>query len=269
MRKYHDQQVYDHIVIGIGGMGSSACYFLSLSGNSVLGLEANDIPNQLGSSHGYSRIIRLAYHEHPNYVPLLKRAYQIYEEIEEITKSKVMFVTGCVEAGPKGNSLVQGTIESSKLHRLEYEEMSGEQVNQRFRGFRIPDDYQAVYQPKGGFLDPELCISNFVKLACANGAEIRAREKVVKWEKCGDIIQVTSNKGVYYSRKLCICAGAWSSELIQELKEANALQIERQVLGWFMPKKNSTDDFKLGNFPVFIVDSGKCKLEKNSYAICI
>src|SRR5688572_25893222 len=94
-------QGYDAVVVGVGGMGAAACYHLARRSRRVLGLERFDVPHALGSSHGITRIIRLAYYEHPAYVPLLRRAYELWRELETGFGEQLLHLTGSIDAsGP-------------------------------------------------------------------------------------------------------------------------------------------------------------------------
>ena len=115
------QQRYDVIVIGVGGMGSATLYHLARRGRKVLGLERYNIPHEMGSSHGITRIIRLAYYEHPDYVPLLKRAWTLWRELEAATGEELLRQTGGVYAGPRDGELVGGALRSAREHSLEHE----------------------------------------------------------------------------------------------------------------------------------------------------
>ncbi|MYI99341.1 MAG: FAD-dependent oxidoreductase, partial [Gemmatimonadetes bacterium] len=149
---------YDVIVIGVGGMGSATAWHLARRGCRVLGLEQFNIPHDLGSSHGQTRIIRLAYSEHPSYVPLLRRAYALWREIEELADERLLFITGALDAGPADDWVFQGSKTSCEEHGLPHEILTGAEVNRRFPGYRLPVDIMAVFQTDGGYLLPERCI---------------------------------------------------------------------------------------------------------------
>ena len=246
---------YDAIVLGVGGMGSATLYQLAQRGLRVLGIERYDVPNEMGSSHGITRIIRLAYYEHPSYVPLLKRAYELWRQLQERSGEQLLFTTGSLDIGRAGSQVFEGSRTSCELHALPHEILSGEQVNERFPGYNLPDDLMALYQPEGGFLLPERCIVAHVTAAVQMGAEVHGREQVLKWRPMESGIEVTTDRGKYLSDKLVICAGSWTAKLIPEL--SHFLAAERQVLGWFQPLK--AELFDPGTFPVFnmLVDEGK------------
>src|SRR6266536_3464456 len=129
--------MYDVIVLGIGGMGSATAYHLARRGKKVLGLERYDIPNSMGSSYGVTRIIRLAYYEHPSYVPLLRRAYELWRELEQGFGEQLLYITGSIDAGPPGSQCLEGSRRSCEMHQLPHEMMSADEVNDRYPGYKL------------------------------------------------------------------------------------------------------------------------------------
>src|SRR5579872_172595 len=162
-------------------MGSAALYQLSRRGLRVLGLEAYQPGHQLGSSHGESRIIRLAYHEHPSYVPLLQRAYALWSALESEAEIELLCITGGLMIGAAESSLVSGARASADLHRLEHAMLSADEVRRQYPVFRAADGDVALYEPRSGFLRPERCIAAFTRLAVEGGAEARYAEPVRAW----------------------------------------------------------------------------------------
>ena len=238
---------YDAIVLGIGAMGSAAAYHLARRGLRVLGLERFNIPHTLGSSHGVTRIIRLAYFEHPSYVPLLRRAYELWRDLEKEYGHKLLHITGSIDAGAPDSRVIQGSRTACGVHSLPHEVLNGADLARRFPGYRLPDSYLGVLQPEGGFLLPELCISAHVMLACASGAEIHAREQVRDWEPSSAGVKVRTDRATYEAGQLVISAGAWVGGLVPQIKQLAVP--ERQVLGWFQPSR--PEWFTPANFPVF------------------
>ena len=233
---------YDVIVVGVGGMGSAACWQLARRGQRVLGLERFDIPHSMGSSHGISRIIRLPYYEDPAYVPLLHRAYELWAEAERATGEILLVTTGSVDAGPEDDALFQGALASARLHDLRHDVLSGDEVNARFPGYRLPASTRAVFQPQGGLIASERAIVAHVRAAQAEGADIRAREPVLFWE-----VIVRTAKDVYEADRLVLAAGPWMGELAAPL--AGRAVPERQVLAWLQPLLPEL--FTPARFPVF------------------
>src|SRR5262245_6462368 len=163
---------YDAIVAGVGGMGSAALYHLARRGRRVLGLERFDIPNDLGSSHGVTRIIRLAYYEHVEYVPLLRRAFELWRELEVGAGERLLHVTGSIDAGPPGQLVFAGSLHSCVEHDLPHTVLDAREVERRFPAYRMDADSMAILQPDGGFLLPERCIVAHIDGALANGAVV-------------------------------------------------------------------------------------------------
>jgi sarcosine oxidase len=239
--------IYDAIVVGIGGMGSAAAWQLARRGQRVLGLERFDIPHAMGSSHGVSRIIRLPYYEDPAYVPLLRRAFELWSEAEAATGEELLVTTGSIDAGPEDDALFQGALASARQHDLPHEVLTGAQVNARFPGYRLPASLRAVFQPQGGLVASERAIVAHVRAAQAHGADIRARERVLGWQPERDGVTVTTAKGSYRAARLVLTAGAWAGEMAPSL--ARLAVPERQVLAWLQPHR--PEWFGPDRFPVF------------------
>ena len=238
---------YDAIVIGVGGMGSAAVYHLAKRGLKVLGLEQFEIPHELGSSHGHSRMIRYTLQEHPSYVPLVRRAYELWHELEQSARETLVVTTGSVRAGPPDSDFYLGAIEACDMHQIPYEILGNTEVNKRFPGYQFPDGISSVYQADGGFLLPELCIVSHAQVAEEAGAEIHSGETVLGWEVQGDDVEVRTNRDTYSAARLVITAGAWAAKLVPHV--APYAVPERQVLGWFKPDRPEL--FTPENFPVF------------------
>ena len=246
----------DVIVIGIGGMGSAAAWQLARRGKRVLGLERFDIPHTMGSSHGVTRIIRLPYYEDPRYVPLLRRAYELWREIESASREQLLVTTGSIDAGPEDGDLFQGALASARLHHLNHEVLNGAELAERYPAYRFPREHRAVYQPDGGFIASERAIVAHVRAAQSLGAEIHARERVLEWEPVdADRVRVVTDKSRYTAARLVLTAGAWIGELAAPLRQIAVP--ERQVLAWLHPKR--PEFFEPTRFPVFnvAVDEGR------------
>jgi sarcosine oxidase len=247
---------YDAIVVGVGGMGSATSYYLARRGKRVLGLERFGIPHTRGSSHGHTRIIRLAYYEHPSYVLLLRRAYELWREIQDKAGEQLLYITGSIDAGPPESWVFKGSWESCKLHDLPHEVLTGAELRRRYPGYRLPPEHLALVQPEGGFLAPERCIVSYVMAAQSLGAEIHAHEKVLEWVPLREGgVRVRTDRDTYEADRLVITAGAWNEKVLDVL---GGLAVpERQVLAWLQPTR--PEYFRPEIFPVFnlLVDEGR------------
>jgi len=244
------------IVLGLGGMGSATLFHLARRGLRVLGLERFDLVHEHGSSHGLTRIIRLAYWEHPTYVSLLRRAYELWRELEGLSAERLLHITGSIDAGPAGGPVFEGALRSSELHGLPHEVMDGAELHRRFPGYRLPRETRCLYQPDGGFLLPERCNVAHVMLAQAHGAEVHCREPVLDWGVTGGRVWVATSRGRYEAGRLVVCAGPWAAKLVPEL---GGLAVpERQVLAWLQPSR--PEYFRPDVFPVFNLEAeeGRC-----------
>ena len=235
---------YDVVVVGVGGMGSAALYHLARRGRRVLGLERFDLLHEQGSSHGLTRIIRLAYFEHPDYVPLLRRAYELWRELEAEAGEQLLHVTGIVEGGDR---ILDGVLRSCKEHDIAHEVLNGAQIAQRFPAYRLPPAMDVVHQPDGGFVVPERCIVAHVAGALARGATLRARERVLEWEQNENGVRVITDRGVVDAASLVLTAGAWSQDVAR--LPAGLVRGVRQSLAWLRPTRPEL--FEPDRMPVF------------------
>ncbi|HEV7239010.1 MAG TPA: N-methyl-L-tryptophan oxidase [Thermoanaerobaculia bacterium] len=244
--------MYDVIVIGVGGMGSAALYHVASRGRSVLGLERFDIPHEFGSSHGMSRIIRLAYAEGWFYVPLLRRAYELWRELEAHAAEKLLVNTGGIDAGAENSQTVRGVLESCARYRLQHEMLRQGAVNERFPGYHLPKRMVAVFQEESGFLVPERCIVSYVRAAQELGAEVHRRERVVECRVAKGGVQVVTEQRAYRAKKVIVTAGPWVASIFPAL--ATVAVPQRQVVIWTQPRRHP-EHFTVGVFPVFNLEA--------------
>jgi sarcosine oxidase len=241
------QGTYDVIVLGVGGMGSATVFELARRGRRVLGLEQFALVHDRGSSHGQSRVIRKAYSDHPAYVALLQRAYQRWFDLEQRQGRHLFSVCGCLTLGPLDGDRVGGVLRSAREHGLPIEQVTAAAVRRRFPAFRIDDDFAGVLEPEAGYLRVEDCVAAYAAEARRLGAELRTQEVVLSWEATGSGVVVRTQWGSFAAERLVICAGAWASRLLAELRLP--LTVRRMVLSWHA----TTDDalFHEKSFPVY------------------
>src|SRR5688572_24107866 len=190
------QRQYDVIIVGLGAMGAASSYHLARRGVRVLGLEQFEIPHAKGSSHGYSRMIRLAYFEHPDYVPLLRRSYELWDQLQQEFGQQLLFKTAGHYFGPPDGHVVRGMLRAAGQHGLAVIESPKHDL------IRVPDSFVAVHEPDAGFLLPEKCIAAHALLAMHAGAELHAHEPVESWHADQASVRVTTRRGEYRARKL-------------------------------------------------------------------
>ena len=247
--RHHAHVDADVIVAGLGAHGSSAAYALASRGASVLGIDRFPRGHTLGSSGGLSRIIRLSYYEHPDYVPLLRRAWELWRELERASGEHLLTETGGLYAGPPDGHLVSGALESARGHGLDHEVLDTRTLRQRYPLFAWLEGWSGVFERQAGWLAPERCIETHLRLAERAGAALRFDEPIERWESTFDGIRVTTGTRSYEAKQLVVTAGAWTAKLVPSL--ASQLSVERSVLFWFEPRAER-DAF--ARLPVYIVE---------------
>lgn len=241
----------DVIVLGLGAMGSAAAYHLARRGVRVIGLEQYTAAHDRGSSHGHSRIIREAYFEHPDYVPLLQRAYEQWHALQEESDASLLIMTGGLMIGPRDGVLVQGALASARAHNLPHELISADELQRRFPLFRVSPEMVAVQEPNAGVLHPEACICAHLDGATTAGATLRFEEPVLQWTADEHSVNVVTTKGRYRAARLVITAGAWAPQVLDALNLP--LQVERNVMYWFTPRSDAAA-FAPSRFPIYICE---------------
>ena len=229
-------------------MGRATLYHLARRGRRVLGLEQFASGHKLGSSHGDSRIIREMYFEHPLYVPLVQRAYQLWRELEEQSGSALMEITGGLMIGPANGAVVTGTLRSAMEHGLEHEVLSAAQTRARFPAFQLDDGLTAVLDPRAGYLDADACNTAHLELARAAVADAFFEEPVLEWGVEGEGVRVKTPVATYLADQLLISAGGWTGGLLRDL--ALPLVVERQVVFWLDPQADA-DNYARARFPIY------------------
>jgi len=228
---------YDVVVAGLGAMGSATTAHLAGKGVRVLGLDKFHPPHHFGSSHGLSRIIREAYFEDPLYVPLVQRAYELWEKLQRESLRRLLWRTGGLMLGGPDSVLVTGARRSAEIHKLPHKILSATEIRRQFPAFEPPEEMVAVWEPRAGVLCPELAIQTQLELAAKNGAVLRFNEPMLKWEAFRHGVRVQTANGACTAERLVVACGAWLSSLVPDLKLP--LTVERQVLCWFEPRSGA------------------------------
>jgi sarcosine oxidase len=243
---------FDAVVCGLGVMGSAALYHLARRGRRVLGLDRFTPGHDRGSSHGETRIIRLAYFEHPSYVPLVRHAYALWRELEAEAARPLLHVTGIAEIGPPDGALVAGTLTAARLNDIPHEILPAAELMRRYPAFRLPPHHVGVVQADGGFLEAEASVATLLALAQRHGAEIRHNVTVRTVEPAQGHATVVTDTATIAAGTAIVAAGPWTGSLLATA--ALPLRTTRQVLGWFAPKQ-ATASFARERFPVFLIES--------------
>ena len=245
---------FDVIVVGLGAMGGATACHLARRGRRVLGLEQFSPGHARGSSHGESRIIREIYFEHPHYVPIVQRAYELWHELERDSGEHLLTVTGGLMIGPEHGKLVSGVLRSAAEHDISHEVLTAEQVGVRFPGFELRGGEVAVVDARAGFLDADACVRAQLEMSARSGADLRFDERVTSWQSDGDRVVVETTRGHYSARQLVLSAGPWMTALMPDL--ALPLVVERQVLVWLEPLVHA-EWYDLSRCPIYLWENAR------------
>src|SRR5258706_7938356 len=248
---------YDTIVLGLGAMGSAAAYQLSLRGNKVVGIDQFAPPHAFGSSHGDTRITRLAIGEGVHYTALVMRSDELWREIERQSGAELLAsVGGLIISSPSKTSMLHvadffdNTVTAAKRSGIAQRLLDAREIRKRFPQFRVADDEIGYYEPEAGYLRPEECIRAQQKLAAAHGATLRLDEKVLAFEPFNKDVMVVTEKSRYTADKLVLTAGPWLPKLLGS-EYARHFKIFRQLLFWF-DVNGPIEPFLPGKCPIFI-----------------
>jgi len=252
--------IFDVIVIGIGAMGSATVYQLSKIPNlKILGIDQFSPPHIYGSSHGETRIIRQIYFEHPNYVPLVKKSYPMWKELENEAKTQLFVNSGGIYIGEEGYRLMNGLKLTAKEHNFEINIMKSNEIMEKFPAFRVPEKMVGIYDPTAGILFPEKCIEAFISGAENRGAVFNFGEKVLDIKSDTTHEKVITNKGIYNAKKVIITAGAYVTVLLKDLQLP--LKVEKKKIFWMEPVKEFAQNFTVEKMPIFLIEDEETKIQ--------
>lgn len=247
-------QRFDVIVVGLGGMGAAAAAHASMRGKRVLGLEQFQPAHDRGSSHGRSRVIRLAYFEHPSYVPLLRRAYELWRRLEDDTGRRLLQMTGGLMIGAPDSDVVRGSLRSAREHQLAHDLLDAGQIRRRFPSFTPAAGTAALFETEAGVVFPEEAVRAHLDMAVDSGAHVHFDERVEDWVVgSSGAITVRTSRSRYETERLILAPGSWASALFKI--DRFPLEVEPQQLHWFLPEGGATA-FAPDRFPIYIWDLG-------------
>jgi sarcosine oxidase len=241
----------DVVVVGLGAMGSAVCAQLAGRGTSVIGIDQYDPPHPYGSTHGETRMTRLAVGEGAEYIPLVRRSHELWREIEAQTGTRLLAQPGGLIMSRSGSWFFEGTRELARRFEIEHEELPPAELHERFPMFAVDEETEGYYEPEAGFLRPEDAVRAQLELARRGGAELRTGERVLEWSASGPGVNVVTDRAGYAADQLILCAGPWLPGLFPEGRDLFA--VHRQVQFWF-PIRQGYE--QLRDMPVFVWDSG-------------
>ena len=241
----------DVVVVGLGAMGSAVCAQLAGRGTSVVGIDQYDPPHPYGSTHGETRMTRLAVGEGVEYIPLVRRSHELWREIEAQTGTRLLAQPGGLIMSRSGSWFFEGTRELARRFEIEHEELPPVELRERFPMFAVDEETEGYYEPEAGFLRPEDAVRAQLELARRGGAQLRTGERVLEWSASGPSVNVVTDRAGYAADQLILCAGPWLPGLFPEGRDLFA--VHRQVQFWF-PIRHGYE--QLRNMPVFVWDFG-------------
>lgn len=241
---------FDVIVLGLGAMGSAAAYHLASRGVRTLGIEQFTSPHDRGSSHGGSRMIRQAYFESPDYIPLVLRSYDLWRKLEADAGTRLLHITGGLTLGASGGDMVSRTVAAARQHSIPFEVLEGAEVRRRFPAITPLHGDAGVLEPHAGYLIPEEGVRAHLKLAENAGAALHCEEKVLAWQASENGVEVRTSRESYTAAHLVMTVGPWANE---ELARFFPLRVTRQVMAWMAPR-GVIAPFAPERFPVFLME---------------
>ena len=239
------------IVVGLGAMGSAACFQLASRGVPVIGIDQYAPPHPWGSTHGDTRVTREAIGEGREYVPLVRRSHELWREIEQQTGARLLTPCGIVVLAHSSSEFLAETRASARAYEIEHRDLTNAAVRAAFPMFTVDEETVAYHEPGAGYVRPEAAVAAQLELARARGTELRLGERVEQWSASPDGVTVTTDRDTYHSDQLLLCAGAWIGELFPDGRDV--FSVYRQLLYWFPIRERYAE---LRDMPGFIWDLG-------------
>jgi sarcosine oxidase len=248
---------YDAILLGLGAMGSGAAFQLAKRGVRVLGLDQFAPPHASGSTHGDTRITRLAIGEGAHYTPLVQRSHEIWREIERETGASLLTQNGGLIISSENktafthvDAFFANTVAAAEEHGIAHVRLDAREIRRRFPAFAVKDDEFGYYESEAGFVRPEACVRAQLELARKHGADIHTNEEALGFDWSPSDVTVATDKAHYAADRLIIAAGAWLPKLLGA-EYSSLFKVYRQVQFWF-EVDGDVAPFQPDRFPIFI-----------------
>lgn len=248
-----DIEHWDVIVVGCGGMGSAALYHLAERGVRVCAIDSFEPGHDKGSSHGDTRIIRKAYLEHPSYVPLLDRAYTLWDRLAEECERDLFVRCGLLAMGHRDSRVMRGQAACYAVCDLPHEVLDEDALRKRYPHLGVGRDWGAYYDPLGGFLRVEECVRQHAQMACARGATLYVGESMRRWSTEGNSVRVETDQRTLLADRIVLTTGPWAVSQLRAL--GVAARVVRKVLFWY--DGVGVQSYGLGSLPCYLVGPDK------------
>jgi sarcosine oxidase len=241
----------DVIVVGLGAMGSAASWQLASRGASVIGIDQYAPPHAWGSTHGDTRITRLAIGEGREYVPLARRSHELWREIERASGAELLTQPGIVILAHPGSTFLQETRAAAREYGIKHQELTNDELRAGFPMFAVDEQTVAYHEAQAGYVRPERAVAAQLTLAMHHGAQLNLGERVQRWTASPSGVTVITDRDTYTAGRLLLCAGAGIGDLVSQARDIIA--VYRQLLFWF-PIRRDYD--VLRDMPAFVWDVG-------------
>jgi sarcosine oxidase len=252
-------RTFDTIVLGLGAMGSATLYHLARKGARVLGLDRFSPPHAFGSTHGDTRVTRLAIGEGEHYTPLAIRSHELWRQLERETGTSLLTTNGGLILSSRAATshthvehFFDNTLAAARRFGIAHELIDAGEIRRRFPQFKVSDAERAYLEPSAGFVRPERCVAAHLQEAQRLGATVRLEEPVVAFRASAAAVSVTTDREAYAAATLIVTAGAWLPGLVGP-NVARHFTVYRQTLFWF-EVDGPAQLFEAERCPIFIWD---------------
>lgn len=229
--------MYDVAIIGAGTMGMAAGFYLAREGKKVALIDKHDPPHSEGAHHGESRLMRRAHFDKHTYTPLATRAHALFKELEAFSNENIYITNGMLCFGPHGSDYVHGLINAAEENHVLYDFLTGEEINERWPGFNLPDDFEGYLELDTGILLSEKVISTYKRLASENGADFYMNENIHSIETDEGTVFVDLGDHTIEAKKLIITGGKMVNEILQHIDMEVPIEVLRKTFSWFDGEK--------------------------------